>query len=59
MDNTRGARTMSIYNTMIKNNIKGFFQWLRIDKGITRINTSSYGLNELIDEYLEDTYGGD
>ncbi len=45
---------MSVYDTMIKNNIIGFFEWLKRDKKILRISTTDPSqIKNLIDEYLE------
>ena len=47
---------MSIYDVMIKNNIKGFFSWLKTNKGPQIKTGFSLELDELIDEYLKETY---
>lgn len=45
---------MSVYDTLIKNNIVGFFKWLKNDKKILRIDTTDYSkIKHLVDEYLE------
>lgn len=45
---------LSVYDTMIKNNIIGFFEWLKRDKKILRIDTTDYSkIKHLIEEYLE------
>ena len=49
---------MSMYDTMIVNNIKGFFSWLRTEKNIEQISTTNhYEIDELAKEYIEQTYG--
>jgi len=48
---------MSIYDVMIKNNIKGFLSWLKTNKKVDTLPTGFTGiLDSLIDEYLEETY---
>ena len=48
---------MSVYDGIIKKNIKGFLVWLRREKNILRINTTDpHRLDDVIDEYIQHTY---